>query len=267
MKLDKPLMVAGGSSLLPRILRALLLVLVVVTALGLLGAPKPWKVAVPMPEWSLNECIRVSLWWDGLFALPVLCILALTTQYWTAPLREVGHVGLKSRMPRLFWPIVAVVTILYTTTAAPRLRQSLWDDEIYAVRKIVLGTDRIQSDGSVKIKLLSWWRTLWHCEGARNHGLQSVLSLVSLPAYQTVVHPDGLQFSETAIRLPSFIAGALSIPALALLVARLGFPRERGLRIKNAGTLLSSLAMRRSLAGYAIVSCPARWNRSESLWK
>ena len=177
-----------------------------------------------MPEWSLKQCIRVSLWWAGLLALPVLCILALTTRLWTAPLREVRHVGLKSRMPRLFWPIVAFVTILYTATAAPRLRQSLWDDEIYAVRKIVLGTDRIQSDGSVKIKQLPWSRTLWHCEGARNHGLQSVLSRLSLRIYQSVVRPDGLQFSETAIRLPSFIAGALSIPALALLVARLGFP-------------------------------------------
>ena len=117
-----------------------------------------------------------------------------------------------------------VVTILYTATAAPRLRQSLWDDEIYAVRKIVLGTDRIQKDGSVKITQLPWWRTLWHCEGARNHGLQSVLSRLSLRSYQVVVHPDGLQFSETAVRLPSFIAGALSIPALALMVARLGFP-------------------------------------------
>lgn len=224
MKLDKPLMVASGSNLLSRIVRALLLVLVVVIALALLAAAKPWKVGVPMPDWSLKQCIRVSLWWAGLLALPLLGILVLTTQYWTAPLREVRHVGLKSRMPRLFWPIVAVITILYTTTAAPRLRQSLWDDEIYAVRKIVLGTDRIGSDGSVMIKQLPWWRTLWHCEGARNHGLQSILSRLSLRVYQAVVHPSGLQFSETAIRLPSFIAGALSIPALALLVARLGFP-------------------------------------------
>ena len=68
----------------------------------------------------------------------------------------------------------------------------------------MLGTDRIQSDGSVKIKQLPWWRTLWHCEGARNHGLQSVLSRVSLAAYQRVVHPDGLQFSETADSLAKF---------------------------------------------------------------
>ena len=224
MKLDKPLMVASGSNLLPRIVRALLLVLIVVIALALLAAAKPWKLGVPMPEWNLKQCIRVSLWWAGLLALPLLGILVLTTQYWTTPLRQVRHAGLKSKMPRLFWPIVAVITILYTTTAAPRLRQSLWDDEIYAVRKIVLGTDRIGSDGSVMIKQLPWWRTLWHCEGARNHGLQSVLSRLSLRVYQAVVHPSGLQFSEAAIRLPSFIAGVLSIPALALLVARLGFP-------------------------------------------
>jgi Dolichyl-phosphate-mannose-protein mannosyltransferase len=224
MKLDKPLMMASGSDLLPRIVRALLLLLVLVIALALLAAAKPWQVEVPMPEWSFKQCTRVSLWWAGLLALPVLCALALTTQYWIAPLGDVRQVGFQKSMPRLFWPIVALITILYSVTAAPRLRQSLWDDEIYAVRKIVLGTDRIQSDGSVKIKQLPWERTLWHCEGARNHGLQSILSRLSLRAYQTVVHPAGLQFSETAIRLPSFIAGALSIPALALLVARLGFP-------------------------------------------
>ena len=224
MKLDKPLMVAGRSRLLPRILRALLLVLVVVTALGLLGASKAL------------ESRGADAGMEPQRMHPRFALVAGTARAARARYSRADHaildstaaggpaVGLKSRMPRLFWPIVAVVTILYTTTAAPRLRQSLWDDEIYAVRKIVLGTDRIQSDGSVKIKQLPWWRTLWHCEGARNHGLQSVLSRVSLAAYQTVVQPDGLQFSETAIRLPSFIAGALSIPALALLVARLGFP-------------------------------------------
>jgi hypothetical protein len=224
MKLVKPLLVASESNLLPRLVRALLVVFVVVTSLALLMTPKPWNLEVPVPEWTLMQCTRVSLWWAGLLALPVLSILALTTRHWTAPLPEVRHVDSKSRMPRLFWPIVASVTILYIATAAPRLRHSLWDDEIYAVRKIVLGTDRIQSDGSVTIKQLPWSRTLWHCEGARNHGLQSVLSRLSLRTYQSVIHPQGLQFSETAIRLPSFIAGTLSIPAIALLVARLGFP-------------------------------------------
>ena len=232
MKLDKPLMVASGSNLLPRIVSALLLVLLVVIALALLAAAKPWKLGVPMPEWNLKQCIRVSLWWAGLLALPLLGILVLTTQYWTTPLRQVRHAGLKSKMPRLFWPIVAVITILYTTTAAPRLRQSLWDDEIYAVRKIVLGTDRIGSDGSVMIKQLPWWRTLWHCEGARNHGLQSVLSRLSLRVYQAVVHPswaavqrDGNSLAKFHRR--SFVHPGASSAGCAAGIS-LGWRRRRG---------------------------------------
>jgi Dolichyl-phosphate-mannose-protein mannosyltransferase len=224
MKLDKPLMMEEQSRLLPRIVRAVLIGVAVVVAIMLLVAPKPWEVEQSMPEWSLKQCIRFSLWWAGLLALPVLSVLALTVRRWTAPVQELWHIGLKNRMPRLFWPIVGAITILYAVAAAPRLRQSLWDDEVYTVRKIVLGTDRIQSDGSAKIKQLPWSHTLWHCEGARNHGLQSILCRLSLGVYRAIVRPEGLQFSETAVRLPSFIAGALSIPALALLVARLGFP-------------------------------------------
>ena len=218
-------MMAEESDPLPRIVRAVLIGVAVVVAIMLLVTPKPWEIELSKPEWNLKKCVRFSLWWAGLLALPVLSILALTVRRWTAPMQELRqHVGLKSRMPRLFWPTIGVITILYAATAAPRLRQSLWDDEVYTVRKIVLGTDRIQSDGSAKIKQLPWSHTLWHCEGARNHGLQSILCRLSLGVYRAIVRPDGLQFSETAVRLPSFIAGALSIPALALLVARLGFP-------------------------------------------
>ncbi len=217
-------MMAEESDLFPRIVRVVLIGVAVVVAIMLLVAPKPWEVELSTPVGSLKQCLRFSLWWAGLLALPVLSVLALTVRRWTAPVQELGHVGLKSRMPRLFWPIVGVITILYAAIAAPRLRQSLWDDEVYTVRKIVLGTDRIQSDGSARIKQLPWSHTLWYCEGARNHGLQSMLCRLSLGIYRAIVRPEGLQFSETAVRLPSFIAGALSIPALALLVARLGFP-------------------------------------------
>ena len=89
MKKKKPLIVASGSNLLPRILRVVLVVSVMVTAIALLLAPKPWNVELAMSEWTLAECIRVSLWWAGLLALPVL-FFALTTRYWTAPLQEVS---------------------------------------------------------------------------------------------------------------------------------------------------------------------------------
>ena len=222
MKLDKPLIVASGSNLLPRIVRALLLVPRYGDRTSAFGCCKALERGVPMPDWTCKQCIRVSLWWAGLLALPLLgysradhAILDSTAAggpaRWSQEQNASAVLADCSRLLRFSTP----------STAAPRLRQSLWDDEIYAVRKIVLGTDRIRSDGSVMVKQLPWWRTLWNCEGARNHGLQSILSRVSLQVYQALVRPVGLQFSETAIRLPSFIAGALSIPALALLIARL----------------------------------------------
>ena len=204
MKLDKPLMMAEQSRLLPRIVRAVLIGVAVVVAIMLLVAPKPWEIELSKPEWNLKKCVRFSLWWAGLLALPVLSILALTVRRWTAPVPELWHICLKNRMPRLFWPIVGVITILYAATAAPRLRQSLWDDEVYTVRKIVLGTDRIQSDGSAKIKQLPWSHTLWHCEGARNHGLQSILcrlslGVIALTACSSARRPSGCQALSPAL--------------------------------------------------------------------
>lgn len=216
------MMTVERNSLSP-IVRAVLVSILIAVTIILLVAPKPWAIEGSPPARTI-ESVHSSLWWAGLLALPVLSVLALTARRWTAPVQGVRAAHTEQRMPRLFWPLVGIVTILYVATAAPRLRQSLWDDEVYTVRKIVLGTERVQSDGSVKIKQLPWSRTLWHYEIPNNHGLQSILCRLSLGVYRAIVRPEGLQFSEAALRLPSFIAGALSIPALAFLVARLGFP-------------------------------------------
>lgn len=218
-------MMAEERSFSSHIVRAVLGASIIAVAIALMIAQKPWEIG---PSYTTNrnleQCIRLSLWWAGVLALPLLTILALTARRWTARGQELQLVRVECRIPRPFWPLVAIITILHVMTAAARLQQSLWDDEVYSVRKIVLGSERIQSDGSVKINQLPWSRTLWHYEVPTNHGLQSVLCRFSLAVYRAIVRPDGLQFSETALRLPSFIAGALSIPALALLVARLGFP-------------------------------------------
>jgi hypothetical protein len=223
MKLDQPLMMALERNASSTFVRAVLVGIIVAVVTILLVSPKPWATgSSPAPR---LESVRSSLWWAGLLSLPVLGVLALTTRQWTAPVRQFQRISLaQHKLPRLFWPLVAVITILYTVAAAPRLRQSLWDDEIYTVRKIVLGTERVQDDGSMKIKQLPWSRTLWHYEVPTNHGLQSILCRLSLGVYRRIFRPTGLQISETALRLPSFIGGALSIPALAFLVARLGFP-------------------------------------------
>jgi len=57
-----------------------------------------------------------------------------------------------------------------------------------------------------------------------NHVLQSILSRASNEIWRFVARPKGLPFSETAVRLPGFFAGLAAVGALAVLLARLGFP-------------------------------------------
>ena len=65
--------------------------------------------------------------------------------------------------------------------------------------------------------------TLWNYSSTTNHVLQSVLARLSHSAWRWFAQPGGLRLSEAAIRLPSYVAGILIVPLLALLMARFGF--------------------------------------------
>ena len=110
----------------------------------------------------------------------------------------------------------------------PRLSQSLWADEEYCVRRCVLGGYRVQEDGTVELKKLPWKSTLWNYT-TTNHIFQSILARLSHSAWRTLARPTGLQFSEAAVRLPSYLAGILAVGALGLLAARFGLAWEGAL--------------------------------------
>jgi hypothetical protein len=202
-----------------------LLVLAIVAAL--LIAPKPWLVDLEtVGRENIKAHARVGLWWAGLAALPPLLLLAVTARWWTLPMGKIGHQTSAINHPRWFWPMVGAAMLVLAILGAFRLSHSLWDDESYCVRKMILGSYRVKADGTVSVKTPSWEQTLWYYQMPANHGLQTVLSRICLDVWRTAARPGGLQLSEVAVRLPSYLAGILSIAALALLVARLGFPAE-----------------------------------------
>jgi len=201
--------------------------------IGLMIAQKPWTIDSPTTDpANIQVHIQAGLWRAGFAILFLLAGLALTSRWWTAPLRDErptacpGLSGLNAQLstPKWFWPLVAAAMVVFAILAAFRLPQSLWDDEEYSVRKIVLGAYRMKDDGSLTIKQLPWKATLWHYEIPNNHGLQSVLARLSLSAYRAAARPPGLQINEIALRLPSYVMAVLSIGALALLVSRLSCP-------------------------------------------
>ncbi|MGB9277472.1 MAG: hypothetical protein WCC08_19815, partial [Terrimicrobiaceae bacterium] len=110
----------------------------------------------------------------------------------------------------------------------PRLGQSLWEDEVYSVRRWILGEYRVKGDGTVELKKLPWKNTLWKYT-TTNHIFQSILARLSHSAWRSLARPTGLQLNEAAARLPSYLAGILAVGAIGLLAARFGLAWEGAL--------------------------------------
>ena len=77
-------------------------------------------------------------------------------------------------------------------------------------------------DGSLKLKPVSWQATLFYYRKP-NHTLYSGIARACNDVWQLITRPKGLQFSESVIRFPAYIAGIASIATIALLLNELQF--------------------------------------------
>ena len=205
--------------------RLILLALMAFVAIALLLAPKPWE----HPELGkLEDFVRVYSWWAGLINLVPLACLALTTGWWTRPLPAHSSEKSSPRLPKGFFLCVGGAMAACAILGFPRLGQSLWEDEEYCVRRCSVGAHRVQDDGTVVVKKLPWKVTLWN-SATTNHIFQSILSRLSHSAWRTMARPTGLQLSEAAARLPSYVSGILLVGVVALLAARFGLAWEGAL--------------------------------------
>jgi hypothetical protein len=206
--------------------RYILLGLIAGIAIALLLAPKPWEHAEPG---KLEDYVRVYSWWAGLFNLVPMILLALTTRWWMRPLPVQALQNSSLKLPKGFLLCVGGAMTACVILGFPRLGQSLWEDEEYSVRRCIAGGHRVQEDGTVVVKKLPWKVTLWNYSSTTNHVLQSILSRLSHSAWRTIAQPTGLQLSEAATRLPSYLSGILLVGIVALLAARFGFAWEGAL--------------------------------------
>lgn len=205
--------------LTPRAVRLAILGLMAVVLLVLVLATKPWQV--PAQGDAIARSVAISTWWAGAANLILLGLLAASTRWWLRPRYLVERSS--PRLPAGFSMAVGGAMLVCAILGAVRLDDSLWHDEEYSVRRAILGTYRIKSD-EVKLRELPWAHTFWSYRKPTNHILQSVLSRLSLSAWRMTARPSGLQINEIAVRLPSYLAGVLSVGALALMLARAGLP-------------------------------------------
>ncbi len=212
---------------LPATALARTIIVIVMAAISavLLATPRlSLQEVAALQKTQIEEYAAAGLWYAGLASLLPLLALAISAPLWTRALPPRPAIPARGPLPRGFWPLVFGAMILFAGLAAPRLSQSLWDDEEYAVRKTILGTYRADKNGLLVLKETRWTSTLWYYQSPNNHCFQTILSRLSHSAYRAAFRPSGLQINETAVRLPSYAAGILAVGALAFFVARMGCP-------------------------------------------
>ena len=195
-------------------------------AIVLLLAPKPWE----NPHvGKLEDYVRFYGWWAGLINLVLLTSLALTTRWWMQPLSSAMPWKSSAKFPKGFVLCVGGAMLACAIIALPRMGQSLWEDEEFSVRRCIVGGHRVLEDGTVAARKLPWKVTLWNYSSTTNHIFQSILSRLSHSAWRSIARPGGLQLSEAAARLPSYVSGILVVGVVALVAARVGLIWEGAL--------------------------------------
>lgn len=197
---------------------------VAIGVLALLIARKPWQWDLPQErKMRIVDCVRIYSWWAGAANILLMVALAATARWWTR-LSQGGLFQLpRPPMPGWFLPLTIIAMLLCAGFGAQRLRQSFWDDEVYAMRRAIHGQWKRNDDGSIKFRPVTWQETFWFFEKPQ-HQLHSIITRVVLDAWRAAAKPVGLGFREDIARIPSYLAGILSVGAIALLLWRMGFP-------------------------------------------
>jgi Dolichyl-phosphate-mannose-protein mannosyltransferase len=201
-----------------------LLVLAAIGILVLLIVRKPWQWNLPTDgKMRIVDYVRIYSWWAGAANVLLIIALAASAGWWMrSSLGRLFHLP-RPPMPKWFLPLTIVALVVCAVFGFHRLGQSFWDDEVYAMRRAIHGQWRRNDDGSIKFRPVSWQETFWFFDKPQ-HQLHSILTRLVLDAWRTMAKPGGLGFREDVARIPSYLAGILSVGAIAFLLWRLGFP-------------------------------------------
>ena len=208
-------------------LAAILLVLV----LHLIFGDQPWQEGAFDRRPDGRPIRPIDLWiaygyWVAAGVAAVTAALLATAHLWFDRLDPPQRPDLVPPPRPSRWVIGAVLLAVLTGIAAgaPRMDDSLWDDEIYNVRRSIWGSYlEDPRDGQLEAKAVKLRDTFWYYRKPNNHVVHSLLARASLSVWAAVTDPPLRFVSETALRIPAMLAGAGSIAAVAWLLWRLGF--------------------------------------------
>lgn len=198
----------------------------------LIAAPKPWALEggpgffVPDRERPLRSNMLIGFWYAAAVNAGLCALLLATVRAWAAPLERRSALPVP-RTGAGFRVLVVAAVLLAGALRWPLAHESLWWDEAWVVRTVVVGSYAPQDE---RYRVQEWdpggWRrALWHYEKPTNHVLYSVAARGTVGAWKALTEAPREAFDEFAYRLPAFTAALLSVALAAAFLARLGFAR------------------------------------------
>lgn len=183
-----------------------------------------------------REHAQIGWWWASAFGMGASFLLLITIRMWAPTGKsegdsihdvpsadeenkgDSGFAKLVSGRP-IFMLLVFLAMVVGGWLRMPRLDHSLWNDEEYAMRKFAHGDYQKNQLGEPVFRKADWIDTLAENGNGNNHLLHSLLSRLSLDAWKKAWGNEPEKFSERWLRMPSYVAGLLTI----VLVAWLGW--------------------------------------------
>lgn len=217
----------GGPSTARRLLATALAVLLV----GLVVLPAPWTLASGPGFGSpsgrpLFDTVVAALFWVAVANAIVCGILLASAGLWARPLAPLPPPEAIPRVGRLFWTLLLLAALLALGLRAPLASRSVWWDEAWSLRRVVVGEAAPAGDApaAVEVARPPWSRPFWDYRKPTNHVLYNVMARASVDAWRAVSGGDAHGFSHLAFRLPALVASVASVVLLGVALWQWGFP-------------------------------------------
>ncbi|MEY4484889.1 MAG: hypothetical protein RL693_2341 [Verrucomicrobiota bacterium] len=205
-----------------------LISLLLLAFLALTG--KAWSGA--LPDLSTNDLkvstasyVQGGLWWAACINAVLCAALALTAKWWSgnaaAPAWKPGLKTHPGALSRRGW--IALILILAAAGALrwARMDLSFYNDEAHTFRRYIAGQNMPQPDGTIKWRPVTWLETVWLNKIGNNSPPFTMLSRLSYAGWKKISGSSVGKVSESAVRLPAWVAGMASLVLLFFIVRRL----------------------------------------------
>lgn len=141
------------------------------------------------------------------------------------PDRETNAAIRQPGLRRCDWLWLLLVLALAGGLRWPRMGLSFYNDEAHTFRNYIAGRFKPADDGTLKWRQAKWSETLWLNKVGNNLAPCSLFGRLFYDTWRkTSGAPEG-SVSETAVRLPQFVAGMASLVVLWLAMRRMMGPR------------------------------------------